>query len=268
MTINDFQIKNSNGEFESIFPLSIAQGGTGAISNINACKNLYAFCLKGGTKLNLTDEKVDLNSLKTPGIYHWSTSATLANCTNKPTNLQDAFRLIVSNILEPNSATYIGQHLFTYKGFEWYRYIDWDGTWSDWIALGGQNAYPVGSIYMSYSSTSPASLFGGSWSQISGRFLYCTTSTGTGGNNSHTLTIDQIPRHSHYADDTYSGISFLKHISSAAASDGAKGNQYLANGTSVNSWNQWSRSTGTTGSGKSHNNMPAYQGVYCWRRTA
>lgn len=31
--------------------------------------------------------------------------------------------------------------------------------------------YPVGAIYMSVSSTSPASLFGGTWEQIQNRFL-------------------------------------------------------------------------------------------------
>ena len=31
--------------------------------------------------------------------------------------------------------------------------------------------YPIGSIYMSTNSTSPATLFGGTWEQIKGRFL-------------------------------------------------------------------------------------------------
>lgn len=31
--------------------------------------------------------------------------------------------------------------------------------------------YPVGSVYISMNSTSPASLFGGEWTQINGRFL-------------------------------------------------------------------------------------------------
>lgn len=58
--------------------------------------------------------------------------------------------------------------------------------------------YPVGAIYQSTASTSPASLFGGSWSQITSRFLYNTTfSTGTGGESSHTLTESEMPSHSH-----------------------------------------------------------------------
>ncbi len=34
----------------------------------------------------------------------------------------------------------------------------------------GQVMYPVGAIYQSWSSVSPASLFGGSWSQITEKF--------------------------------------------------------------------------------------------------
>lgn len=44
------------------------------------------------------------------------------------------------------------------------------------------DAYPVGAVYISKSSTSPASLFGGTWSAIeSGYFLEATTTAGQGG---------------------------------------------------------------------------------------
>lgn len=61
--------------------------------------------------------------------------------------------------------------------------------------------YPVGSIYISMNSTSPATKFGGTWTQITDRFLYCTKSSKTTGGStntkSHTLTIDQMPSHNH-----------------------------------------------------------------------
>ena len=37
--------------------------------------------------------------------------------------------------------------------------------------------YPVGSVYMSTNSTSPATLFGGTWTKIAGRFLWATVNT-------------------------------------------------------------------------------------------
>lgn len=88
--------------------------------------------------------------------------------------------------------------------------------------------YPVGSIYISVNATNPSELFGGTWEQIRGRFLVGTGSndanttdflgpewagrvnvpTGElGGESMHTLTVDQMPSHTHqaYADNNYSG---------------------------------------------------------------
>ena len=48
-----------------------------------------------------------------------------------------------------------------------------ENEWTNWV-LAASDAYPVGSIYMSYSSTSPASIFGGKWTQIKDRFLVGT----------------------------------------------------------------------------------------------
>lgn len=45
------------------------------------------------------------------------------------------------------------------------KFLRGDGTWQA-IASSGLSAYPVGSIYQSTSSTSPAALFGGSWEEI------------------------------------------------------------------------------------------------------
>lgn len=46
--------------------------------------------------------------------------------------------------------------------------------------------FPVGYVYMSYGdATSPAQLFGGTWEQIKGKFLYCNEGTSTGGSATH-----------------------------------------------------------------------------------
>ncbi len=62
--------------------------------------------------------------------------------------------------------------------------------------------YPVGSIYMSVNSTSPASLFAGTtWTQITDRMLMAAGSTYTNGNTggaaSVTLTTSHLPGHTH-----------------------------------------------------------------------
>ena len=58
--------------------------------------------------------------------------------------------------------------------------------------------YPVGSIYLSKNSTSPASIIGGSWTQIQGAVLGAigeSISDGYGGDK--TISIDQMPKHKH-----------------------------------------------------------------------
>lgn len=71
--------------------------------------------------------------------------------------------------------------------------------------------YPIGSIYFSVSSTSPQTLFGGTWEQLKDRFLLAAgssyTAGNTGGSSSHshsnsstgsvTLTSSHIPSHTH-----------------------------------------------------------------------
>ena len=62
--------------------------------------------------------------------------------------------------------------------------------------------YPVGSLYWSSKSTNPASLFGGTWVQIKDKFvLACgdtyTSSGATGGASSVTLSVSNMPSHTH-----------------------------------------------------------------------
>lgn len=46
--------------------------------------------------------------------------------------------------------------------------------------------YPIGSVYITSTTTSPASLVGGTWTQITNKYLYCsTTPKQNGGSASH-----------------------------------------------------------------------------------
>lgn len=62
-------------------------------------------------------------------------------------------------------------------------------------------AYPVGAYYISSSSTSPATLFGGTWVQIQNRMIMAAGSSysvgATGGSATKTLVTNNIPSHSH-----------------------------------------------------------------------
>ena len=71
---------------------------------------------------------------------------------------------------------------------------------SNWINL-LEVVYPIGSIYQSTKSTSPASIVGGSWKQITAKFLFAAGENyacgQTGGEEKHTLTTDEMPSHNH-----------------------------------------------------------------------
>lgn len=56
--------------------------------------------------------------------------------------------------------------------------------------------FPVGYIYLSYTNSSPASTFGGTWTAINnGGLLRAAAAANTGG--SKTIGVTQIPSHSH-----------------------------------------------------------------------
>ena len=121
--------------------------------------------------------------------------------------------------------------------------------------------YPVGSIYMSVNSTSPATLFGGTWEQLKDRFLLGAGNTysngNTGGAATVTLTSNQIPSHSHTATTK---------TTSYAAGSQPSWRCMSFEGTSAD----YSQTiyTGSTGGGQAHNNMPPYLVVYMWKRVS
>ena len=117
--------------------------------------------------------------------------------------------------------------------------------------------FPVGYIYQSYNSTSPANIYGGSWTPITGRFLYCNNGTSVGGSNWHKLSGEEIPGHHH-------SMAIKVSVEEAAgwglARGGGFGDRVIVN--------QGAMRTSGVGSSQAHNNMPAYQTCYAWRRTA
>lgn len=68
---------------------------------------------------------------------------------------------------------------------------------SSWVNYNLLNAYPVGAIYSSANSTSPASLFGGNWTQITNAALRGATWVGYSGSDTHALSVNEMPEHNH-----------------------------------------------------------------------
>ena len=118
--------------------------------------------------------------------------------------------------------------------------------------------YPVGSIYMSANDTSPSILFGGEWERIKDRFLLAagdTSSAGsTGGSATHTLTVDEMPSHSH---DVRIAHPFEAGGAHPFVPYSSNPEPYVVGNYDVVQF---------TGNNQPHNNMPPYLAVYMWQR--
>lgn len=157
------------------------------------------------------------------------------------------------------------------------KYLDKTGLTYFWEKAKSK-IYPVGSIYMSVNSTSPAMLFGGTWEQIKGRFLVGTgwndanTITGygelgartinfpagdMGGEPWHTLTVDEMPTHNHSGTGGEIEMQMWRVMG---------GGDVIAFAQKVNIVQETLEKK--VGGGKSYYQIPPYLSVYMWKRTA
>lgn len=124
--------------------------------------------------------------------------------------------------------------------------------------------YPVGAIYMSVNTTSPSTLFGGTWvAWGSGRVPVgvdnsqseFNTVEETGGEKTHTLTTDEMPLHSH-----------AQYITANSGGTGVR-RDFYADGSGYQQYPQ-GVNTGPSGGDLAHNNLQPYITCYMWKRTA
>lgn len=126
----------------------------------------------------------------------------------------------------------------------------------------GNELYPVGSIYMSTENTSPASMFGGTWEQIKDKFLLSAGDTysagATGGEATHTLTVDEMPSHTH-TNNYNNQNAFI-------VDEGRKISEFGIHFSQEDAYIAKEHAMNATGGDQPHNNMPPYLAVYCWKR--
>jgi microcystin-dependent protein len=155
---------------------------------------------------------------------------------------------------------------------------------------------PVGYIYMSVVSTSPATLFGGTWARIAqGRVLVgqdgtqteFDTAEETGGEKTHTITSGEMPAHTHNTDHNHAAATSSSdgnhtHIITRKAGSGTSTGVVRGNGTaSADGTTEaegahthtvnlpaYTGSSGSAGGGTAMNNLQPYLVVYMWKRTA
>ena len=126
------------------------------------------------------------------------------------------------------------------------------------------DVYPVGSIYINATNANnPSSLLGfGTWVAFgAGRVMVgidatqseFDTAEETGGSKTHTLSVSEIPSHTH---NNPAGISPAPNANDVDITGG--------NGRTIAD----NVATASTGGGGAHNNLQPYITVYMWKRTA
>lgn len=120
--------------------------------------------------------------------------------------------------------------------------------------------YPIGTIYESTKPDNPATFMGGTWSRFgNGRVLVGVDETDPtfnvplqiGGEKAHTLSIQEIPSHTH----GFRGGGENNYVRVEPSSTyGYSGNS--------------DKTTNATGGGQAHNNLQPYVTIYRWQRTA
>lgn len=124
--------------------------------------------------------------------------------------------------------------------------------------------YPVGAIFMSVNNVNPSTYLGGTWvAWGSGRVPVGVNTSDTnfnavekiGGAATHTLTVEQMPRHDH----TVQGYT-----SAASTTPSSSGGNYVIYGGDY----VFGSPTSYTGGDQAHNNLQPYITCYMFKRTA
>ncbi len=152
--------------------------------------------------------------------------------------------------------------------------------------------YPVGSIYLTTAYINPNGTFKGRWEPIKDRFLLAAGDLRegglTGGAEETTLSVDNIPSHSHRipslsGSSNYAGEHTHNQQGYWSRSDGNFTDKYcmatniidgdpvyssslLSSGGHTHTINTDEADTNTVGNGKSISIMPPYLTVYVWQR--
>lgn len=186
----------------------------------------------------------------------------------------------------------------------WFKSVD---TKLNWLYSQLQDTasklYPVGSVYISFNSADPSTLFGGTWVRLKDTFLLANGDSyapnTSGGSATKTIGENNLPSHTH----SCSTVGNHTHTRGSMNITGTMGNvdeegigssgAFYRSGRSGKLENKegsadpnvyfdasrsWSGETssngshthtiGNTGSGLPLNIMPPYTTVYAWRRTA
>lgn len=211
----------------------------------------------------------------------------------------------IENVVGTLETPFVSGNLIAYSEISEVIYDEIKDRFKDTLI---SKMYPVGSIYMSVEGTNPSRLFGGTWENISGRFLI-GAGTATDDNDeertflageengtmNHTLTVNEMPSHTHTGailgtvldhvhkyEDSYDlmenrsnrgygsdGQSGVARMRGSKLGEGGMPNNPQRDRTTSSAGNHThSLSLNASGDSLKHNNLPPYFAVYTWKRVA
>jgi hypothetical protein len=189
----------------------------------------------------------------------------------------------------------------------WFKLVDEKLNWLySQLQTTVTKLYPVGSVYISFNSTDPSTLFGGTWQRLKDTFLLANgdayAPNTSGGSATKNITVDNLPSHTHsistdgshtHTRGSMNITGYLGDIETGNSSAIAGGAFYTGNFGVPNKYSQtlanipsfgfdasrtWTGETslngnhshtiGNTGSSLPLNIMPPYKTVYMWKRIA
>lgn len=282
--MTQLKYKNPTGNnWVDLFPLSIENGGTGAIT-ASGIRDAFKYLQNLGT--NITEGEVndtqDFWRDQEPGIYWFEGDGQIKS---QPTPYGFLIHLKYSQFGPLCMQVWVGYgSSLLNNGLLYVRTInknDEVNVFTQWVKhTTWQDIYPVGAVYFSYSSTSPADIFGGQWTQITSRYLRAANDVKTGG----TDTVSHQHMQTVGTDDNSGNLySVAYNHASGKTLNGTNGDlvpkSQTFNGVSeVRTFTRaefTSRVGNVSAAGRfdatslaTVSNMPSYQDLYVWRRTS
>lgn len=230
--------------------LGLARGGTGCSTALDACETLlWRGELSGAPNWDALDTGIWRTTPE-----HWG--------TNGPSGVYTYGIAMVWNYAGNVTQVYIA-HNTEEMAFR-QRWTDGNG-FSGWARVntgGTLSAYPVGAIYISTSSTSPASLFGRTWESIASERVLMGVSSSHGAGSTVSAGLPDIVGET-TAMATWRFVTPSGAFATASSQPGPDG---YANNLGLNVNFYASRCSSVYGN--SSTVQPAAYYVYIWRRTA
>lgn len=234
--------------------LGLARGGTGCSTALDACKTLlWRGELSGVPNWDTLDTGIWRTTPE-----HWG--------TNGPSGVYQYGIVMVWNYSGNVTQVYIA-HSTGVMAFR-QRWAD-GNSFSGWARVntgGTLSAYPVGAIYISTSSTSPASLFGGTWESIASERVLMGVSSSHGAGSTVSAGLPNIV-------GVLKDLFVSGHFNQSTGAFKRSSASGFSQKTDSSDWLVWAdaqfyASDSNSIYGNSSTVQPAAYYVYMWRRTA